>query len=60
MSVAPGVPDVVLARGLWIWTQLFGAISFELFGHLHNVIHDFDVFFDHQVAQSGAFLVGSS
>jgi AcrR family transcriptional regulator len=57
-DVAPGVPDAVLARGLFVWTQLFGTISFELFGHLHNVIHDFDAFFDLQVARSGTFLTG--
>ena len=29
------VPDEVLARALLVWTGLFGAISYELFGHLH-------------------------
>ena len=24
------------------WMQLFGAVSFELFGHLHGVIDDLD------------------
>jgi AcrR family transcriptional regulator len=57
-EAAPGVPEAVLARGLLVWTQLFGAVSFELFGHLNNVIHDYDAFFDHQVSRAGAFLVG--
>ena len=39
----------VLARGLMVWTHLFGTISFELFGHLHNVIHDYDAFFESQM-----------
>ncbi len=56
-DAAPGVPDAVLVRGLLVWTQMFGTISFELFGHLHNVIHDYDAFFDHQIARSADVLV---
>jgi AcrR family transcriptional regulator len=55
---APGVPDEVVARALLVWTQLFGAISFELFGHLHNVVHDYDALFTELVARTGAYLVG--
>jgi AcrR family transcriptional regulator len=58
-QAAPGVPDEVLARGLAAWTQLFGAISFELFGHLHNVIHDYDAFFDHEMRRAGQHLIGA-
>ncbi len=57
-QAAAGVPDEVLARGLAVWTQLFGTISFELFGHLHNVIHDYDGFFDHEMRRAGQHLVG--
>ena len=57
---APGVPDEVLARGLLVWTGLFGAISYELFGHLHRVIEDYDRFFDHQMSRAGAYLVGET
>jgi len=56
-QVAPGVPDEVLARGLLVWTELFGMISFELFGHLHNVIHDYDAFFDHQMRRAAQYLI---
>ena len=51
------IPDEVLARALLVWTGLFGAISYELFGHLHGVIDSYDAFFDHQVARAGAYLV---
>jgi AcrR family transcriptional regulator len=54
---ADGVPDSVLLRGLLVWTQLFGSISFELFGHLHNVIHDYDALFEQQIRRSGGYLV---
>jgi AcrR family transcriptional regulator len=29
-----------MARGLMAWTYLFGAVSFDLFGHRHNVLAD--------------------
>jgi AcrR family transcriptional regulator len=53
-QAAPAVPDVALAAGLGIWTQMFGTISFELFGHLHNVITDYDAFFDRQMRAAAA------
>ncbi len=34
------VPDALMARGLTAWLSLFGAVSMELFGHLHNVVAD--------------------
>ena len=56
-SVAPGVPDGVLSRGLILLTQLFGHISYELFGHLHNGITDYDGFFDLQVRRLAAYVI---
>jgi AcrR family transcriptional regulator len=43
------VPVAVLARGISAWIQLFGAVSFELFGRLNNVIDEREAFFDHQL-----------
>jgi len=51
--------DEIVARGLAAWTGLLGHISYELFGHLHNGITDFDAFFEHQLARTTADLVGS-
>ncbi|HTN81198.1 MAG TPA: TetR/AcrR family transcriptional regulator [Acidimicrobiales bacterium] len=51
------VPDAVLSRALVAWTSLFGTISFELFGHLHNVIHDFDAFFGSQMQRAAQFVI---
>jgi hypothetical protein len=34
----PGVPAPLVQRALMVWTNLFGVISFELFGQLHNVV----------------------
>jgi AcrR family transcriptional regulator len=51
------IPDHVLARGLLIWTALFGSISFELFGHFHNVIHDYPAFFESQMRRAARYLI---
>ena len=53
---APGVPDAVLSRALLAWSQLFGSISLEMFGHLHNVIHDYDAYFELQMRQVAEYL----
>ena len=41
--------DHQLARSVLAWTTLIGSISFELFGHLHNIIHDYQTHFDYQM-----------
>jgi AcrR family transcriptional regulator len=54
---ASGVPDPVLSRALLGISQLFGSISLEMFGHLHNVIHDYDAYFTLQMRRGAEFLV---
>jgi AcrR family transcriptional regulator len=51
------IPDAVLLRVLGAWSQLLGALTLELFGHLHNVIHDHDAYFEAQVALAARRLV---
>lgn len=42
--------DALLMRGITAWVQLFGLISFELFGRLNNLIEESRrSFFDHQL-----------
>lgn len=48
-AAAPTLDDVWLVRGIRAWAQLAGLISFELFGHLHNVITDYPAHFDVQM-----------
>jgi hypothetical protein len=36
---------------LLAWTDVFGSISFELFGHLEGVVEDHDAFFEHQMSR---------
>jgi AcrR family transcriptional regulator len=45
----PGLPAGTLGLGMIGWTQLFGAVSFELFGRLNNAIADFEAYFTHQM-----------
>ena len=53
----PHAPGDVAVRAVAAWTQLFGMISFELFGHFHNVIDDVDPVFDRTLLEMGR-LVG--
>lgn len=55
--ISPGLPAAVLARGLVAWTTIFGAVSFEVFGRLNNVIEDRRSWFDYQLRTMAA-LVG--
>lgn len=50
-DVAPEVPPDVLARVLMAWAQLFGLVSFELFGHFVNSVDPTGPFFAHAVDQ---------
>jgi AcrR family transcriptional regulator len=45
----PGVPLPVVGVCLMVWTQLFGMISFELFGQLKGIVDDPEALYDHAV-----------
>jgi AcrR family transcriptional regulator len=51
-----GIPAAVLARGMTAWAQLFGTLSFELFGRLTNAVTDYDAYFDHQLRSMAHYL----
>jgi AcrR family transcriptional regulator len=55
-TLCPDVSPPVLARGLGAWIQLFGNVSFEVFGQLNNVIADRRAFFDHQMRAQAAYV----
>jgi AcrR family transcriptional regulator len=46
----------LMIRGLMAWTYVFGAISFELFGHRHNVVHDHETFFSVEIDRIATFV----
>jgi AcrR family transcriptional regulator len=48
-QISPGLPEEVLLLGMTGWLQLFGTVSFELFGQLNNVIEARAEFFDLQM-----------
>lgn len=54
LEVAGGVPDPpyqdLVERSLVAWVVLFGALTFELFGHLEQVVTDHAAWFDAAMA----------
>jgi AcrR family transcriptional regulator len=53
VGVEPGPPyEDLLERALTLVMALVGAVSYELFGHLHGGITDLDAYFDRVVAVS--------
>ncbi|ADB29277.1 transcriptional regulator, TetR family [Kribbella flavida DSM 17836] len=56
IEVAPGVPESLLLRMAMVWTQLFGLISFELFGQLVGTFDPADTFFELAIAEHAAFV----
>lgn len=48
--------DDLVARGLTAWTWLFGAVSFELFGHTVGSVDDADAYFGLQVSRMGRLI----
>jgi AcrR family transcriptional regulator len=54
-AIAPAVPGPVVLRGLIAWTQLFGMISFELFGQFVGVAEPADDFFRYAVEHMANF-----
>ena len=55
-AIAPGVPEPVIVRVLIAWTQLFGMISFELFGQFVGSADPADDFFGYAVEQMIAYI----
>lgn len=56
LALAPAVPPPALVRAMIAWTQLFGMISFELFGQLAGSFEPADALFGHAVARLMAFV----
>jgi len=48
-QIAPELPEELLLLGMTGWLQLFGTVSFELFGQLNNVIEARSEFFEQQM-----------
>jgi AcrR family transcriptional regulator len=55
-AIAPGVDDGLLTRGLIAWTQLFGMISFELFGQFVGSLEPADPFFGYTLDRMADYI----
>jgi AcrR family transcriptional regulator len=51
-----GVDEQTMARALIAWTEVFGAISFELFGRINNAIDERTAWYDFQMRAMLAFI----
>jgi AcrR family transcriptional regulator len=56
-AVMPGVPESVRALSLMIWSQIFGCISFELFGHYKGTVRNANRFFSLVVDQAATLVL---
>jgi AcrR family transcriptional regulator len=54
--IAPGLPEDAIARALIAWSQLFGMLTFELFGQFVGSVEPADEFFEHAVDQMADFV----
>ncbi|MFJ5232640.1 TetR/AcrR family transcriptional regulator [Kitasatospora sp. NPDC088391] len=50
----PGPPDHLVVAALGAWSDLLGAVSLELFGHLARITADGRPFFEHRMRRTGA------
>jgi AcrR family transcriptional regulator len=58
VTMGGAVPADALLAGSYAWIHLFGAVSFELFGQLNNVINARREYFEHQMTAVGALFLG--
>ncbi len=56
-DVLPGVPEAVQARTLMAWSQIFGCISFELFGHYKGSVRNAHRFFELVVDETALLIL---
>jgi AcrR family transcriptional regulator len=50
-EIAPDLPPAVVVALVAAWSQLFGLISFELFGQFNRIVEERDAFFAHSAAR---------
>ena len=59
-TVMPGVPDVTRARAIIVWSQIFGFVSFELFGHYRGSVRNTNRYFDFVVDEMADLVLPTS
>ncbi|GAA3490883.1 WHG domain-containing protein [Streptomyces cremeus] len=48
-DIAPDLPAAAVIGFVRVWAELFGLVSFEVFGHFHRVVEEREAFFVHAV-----------
>ena len=56
LETSPAVPPEAVVRAVIAWTQLFGVVSFALFGQLVGSVDPSDAFFAAAVEQMADFV----
>ncbi|AYF77478.1 TetR/AcrR family transcriptional regulator [Nocardia yunnanensis] len=54
--ITPGLPEIAVTRGVMAWTQLYGMVTFELFGQLANSMDPAGPFFAYAVEAMADFI----
>ncbi|MEC3956143.1 TetR/AcrR family transcriptional regulator [Nocardia sp. CDC153] len=55
-QVTPGLPEIAVTRAVMAWTQLYGTVTFELFGQLDNSMDPAGPFFAYSVEAMADFI----
>jgi AcrR family transcriptional regulator len=55
-ELCPDAPLAVMSRAMGAWVQLFGTVSFELFGQFENIVDDKRAFFEHQMRAQATYI----
>jgi AcrR family transcriptional regulator len=55
-ALCPAAPPAAMSRAMGAWVQLFGTVSFELFGQLENAVGDKAAFFEHQMRAQADYI----
>jgi AcrR family transcriptional regulator len=55
-AVMPAVPREIAVRAILAWTEVFGFLSFELFGHLVGSVRDAEAAFERLIEETAAYL----
>lgn len=52
----PGVPPEVAVRAIFVWTEIFGFLSFELFGHLVGSVRSPEAMFARLINETASYV----
>ena len=56
-AMMPDVPHAVRARALMVWAEIYGFLTFELFGHFVGSVRHYGAFFDVVIDECAALVL---